>query len=98
MENIIDDAAVIAAQDREKLKQLLSNKPTAVRNTILSLFDQAINTVEPGADIVSVLGQSHIKTKRDLAGALTKAGCRFGTPEYDQFYDRFCAAHPDLSI
>lgn len=98
MENILDESALQARADRDKLQQLLAMKPASVRNTILSLYDTATNTIEPGADIVSVLGQSHIKTKRELAAALERAGCRFGSKEYDNYYDAYCTANPDLSI
>jgi len=98
MENILDEAAIQKNADREKLKSLLAFKPKAVQNTIMNLFDTTHNLLEPGSDVVSVLGQSNIKSRRELSAALEKAGVRPLSNEFNNYYDRYCAEYPDLSI
>ena len=98
MENIIDEAAIRANEDREKLKRLLEMKPAAMRNMVLSMYDQTPSVSEKGADVVALLGMAGIKTRVDLCKALANTGLRQGTTEWDTFYDKYCESHPNLPI
>jgi len=94
----IDEAALEANANREKLKQLLALKPVAIRNTILAMYNETPNLLEPGSDVVATLGMSNIKTKRELSAALERAGVRPLSKEYNDYYDRYCTEYPNLPI